>query len=101
MSNDAESVARGLTEAQRRALRWFYKRGGDGCFTRGQVLLARGELAAVGRKTWNALASSDPPLIAYSGGNRYKRATITQAGIAFALTNPGEEARTVEDEWDD
>ncbi len=87
-----------LTKAQRAAIRWFYNRGGDGMFTKGQVLLARGELAAVTRSTWNALATAEPPLITYSQGKGYKRATITDAGKAVALTVSGE-AGTVEDRF--
>lgn len=89
-----------LTKAQRAALRWFYNRGGDGMFNKGQVMLARGELAAVERKTWNALAKAEPPLITYSTGKGYKRATLTDAGKAVALTYAGKEADTVEDDYD-
>lgn len=43
------------TAAQRSALAWLEKRGGDGCFDRFGVALAQGESAPVERKTWNAL----------------------------------------------
>ena len=89
-----------ITTAQRCALRWLHNRGGSGCFTKGQVLLAQGELAAVKRSTWNALASADPACITYSGGNGYKRVGITEAGTVLALTWTGRESDTVEDEFD-
>ena len=41
---------------QEGALRWLKQRGGDGCFDKNGVLLARGELAPYMRSTWNALA---------------------------------------------
>lgn len=88
-----------LTKAQRAAVKWFHNRGGDGVFTKGQVLLARGELAAVNRSTWNALANAEPPLIQYSTGKGYKRAAITDAGRVVALNYTGPEADTVEDDF--
>lgn len=90
-----------LTKAQSAALRWLHNRGGDGMFNKGQVLLARGDLAAVTRATWNALEKATPPLITYSTGKGYKRATITDAGRAVALNYTGAEADTVEDDYDD
>lgn len=89
-----------MTKAQKAALKWFHNRGGDGMFNKGQVLLARGELAAVKRATWNALATVDPPMISYSFGKGYKRVTITDAGRAVAIAYSGDEAYTVEDEWE-
>lgn len=88
-----------LTKAQRAAVKWFHNRGGDGMFTKGQVLLARGELAGVDRRTWNALASATPPLIQYSTGKGFKRVTITEAGKLVAMNFLGSEADTVEDDW--
>lgn len=43
------------TPSQRDALQWLIDRGGDGVFTRHGVLLAKGELAPVMRRTWEAL----------------------------------------------
>ena len=44
-----------MTGAQKKALEWFAKHGGDGCFERNGVLLAGGESAPHTRSTWNAL----------------------------------------------
>ena len=90
---------RELTKAQRAAVKWLYNRGGDGMFTKGQVLLARGELAAVNRATWNSLEKAGPPLIQYSEGKGYKRVRITEAGQAVAKGYTGPEAATVEEYW--
>lgn len=87
-----------LTEAQRRALRWLHNRGGEGVFNRHQVLLARGELAAVMRATWNALAAVNPPCVSFSDNKGFKRILITPAGTAIALTFIGPEADTVEED---
>ena len=48
-------MKRGLTNAQRDALKWLAEHNGDGVFDRYGVLLAAGELAPVMRSTWNAL----------------------------------------------
>ncbi len=88
-----------LTNAQRAAVKWFHNRGGDGMFTKGQVLLARGELAGTTRATWNVLAKATPPLITYSSGKGYKRVAITDAGRAVAMNYTGPEATTVEDDF--
>lgn len=88
-----------LTTAQRAAIKWFHNRGGEGVFTKGQVLLARGELAAVMRSTWNALEQASPPLVTYSAGKGYKRVAITDAGKVVAMNYTGSEADTVEDDW--
>lgn len=45
----------GLTEHQRRALRWLASRGHDGIFSIHGVLIAMGEQAPHVRGTWNAL----------------------------------------------
>ena len=89
-----------MTEAQKRALRWLHNRGGEGVFNKNQVLLARGELAAVMRTTWNALAGANPPYLTYSAGNGYKRVAITEAGKVAALAWTGAESDTVEDDFD-
>lgn len=84
----------GLTDAQRRALKWLHNRGGSGMFTHGQVLLASGELAGVMRATWNRLAQANPPAVTIEK----KRCQITETGKAVAMNWLGNEAETV---WDD
>lgn len=44
-----------MTGAQKDALDWLRKHGGDGIFDRNGVLLAAGESAPFMRATWNAL----------------------------------------------
>lgn len=44
-----------MTKSQEGALRWLKQRGGDGCFDKNGVLLARGELGPYMRSTWNML----------------------------------------------
>jgi hypothetical protein len=44
-----------ITAAQKHALEWLRKHGGDGVFDHNGVLLAAGETAPVTRTTWNAL----------------------------------------------
>jgi hypothetical protein len=61
-------TAAGLTKAQRDALDWLSKRGGDGCFDRHGVAFAQGETAPVTRSTWNALAQVGK--IEFYGGKR-------------------------------
>lgn len=82
-------------------MRWLYNRGGEGMFTKGQVLLARGELAGVMRTTWNALADAKPPCVVYSANKSYKRVALTEAGKLEADWWRGPEADTVEDDFDD
>lgn len=72
-----------LTAAQRAALTWLDKRGGDGVFDRFGVALAQGETAPVERKTWNALR--DQGLIEFydgraSGGTGYGRLRVVKRG---------------------
>jgi hypothetical protein len=45
-----------VTSAQKDALEWLRKRGGDGSRQRGNVLLAAGEIAPVMWSTWKKLA---------------------------------------------
>lgn len=82
-----------LTDAQKRALKWLDNRGGSGMFTRGQVLLAQGDLAGVMRATWNVLATAKPACVIIEK----KRVTLTDAGRVVARTCR-DEAATVEDE---
>jgi hypothetical protein len=84
-----------LTGAQQRALRWLYNRTGSGMFTRGQVLLANGELAGVMRATWNALR--DAKMVAIAA----KRVDITETGEQYCRAHTGiKEAACVPDDDD-
>jgi hypothetical protein len=68
MSGRIAEIAEGLTKAQREALDWLKKRGGDGCFDRNGIAFAQGETAPVIRMTWNALAKAG--LVEFYGGKR-------------------------------
>lgn len=55
-----------LTRAQREALDWLQKHGGDACFDKRGILFTQGETAPVMRSTWNAL--SEAGLVQFYGG---------------------------------
>lgn len=88
-----------LTAAQVKALRWLANRGGEGMFNKNNVLLARGELAAVMRTTWNRLC--DAGMVIYSANKSYKRVAITEKGRKVLEGWTGEEAQTVYEGFDD
>ena len=89
---DPSTIIAGMTDAQRKALRWLFNRGGEGVFNRHNVLLAQGELAGVRRATWSRLADTGCLTI------EARRVRLTERGKALALTIP-REAATVEDDF--
>lgn len=75
-----------LTKPQQRALRWLYNRSGKGVFTKGQVLMASGDLAGVTRITWNALRDAGYVEIGKTGKGRVE---ITEAGEQYTRVRAG------------
>lgn len=87
-----------MTPAQQAALKWLANRDGEGVFNRHGVLLAKGELAAVMRSTWNALCDSGH--VIYSANKAFKRVAVTEKGRAELAQYRGKEADTVEDDFE-
>lgn len=49
------AVLKEMTLSQKAALKWLINRGGDGVFSRNQVLIVRGQTAPIMRSTWTSL----------------------------------------------
>ena len=54
-TEEIDGEAMSVTKAQKDALEWLQKRGGDGMFDKNGIVLACGETAPHERNTWNAL----------------------------------------------
>ncbi len=93
-----------LTPAQKRALEWLRKRGGDGVFDKSRVLVAQGERVDYSNSvdefgepmegfmysTWLGLEKAGKVEF-YGGKHGRGRVRIAQAGIALATRAPARE----------
>lgn len=83
-----------ITLSQKKALKWFANRGGDGVFDKHQVLLAGGDSAPIMRATWNALEKAG--LVEFYLDRR--RLRISSVGKKFDLSGVAESRSRQEDD---